>query len=104
MNVGSTVKMDGTIYNWCPHHKHSEGTFDGLYYISHTVDTHDAWAENQKKRKANKRPPGAPAAKTPAALNGSLQISDALKNSLCTNLCVMQEDINQMMVTVESKN
>ena len=85
-NVGSTVKVDGTLYNWCPHHKHSEGIFDGLYYSSHTVDTHDAWVENQKQRKADKRAPGAPAAKTPATPSGSLQISDALKNALCTFL------------------
>ena len=104
VNVGSTVKVDGTLYNWCPHHKHSEGTFDGLYYSSHTVDTHDAWVENQKQRKAAKRAPGAPAAKTPATPSGSLQISDALKNALCTNLCVTQEDIDKIMETVESKN
>ena len=41
VNVGSTVKVDGTIYIWYPHHKHSEGTFDGLYYSSHTVDTYN---------------------------------------------------------------
>ena len=106
MNVGSTVKVDGTLYSWCPHHKHSDGVFDGLYYSSHTADTHSDWAENQKKKRKNTRTPGTPAAGagTPAASNGSLQISDALKNTLCTNLCVTQEDLDKIMETVESKN
>ena len=30
VNVGPTVKVDGTVYNWCPHHKHSNGVFVSL--------------------------------------------------------------------------
>ena len=107
VNVGPTVKLDGTLYSWCPHHKHSNGFFDGLYYSSHTADTHSEWADNQKKRKKNNKTPGTPTAGTgtPAASSGSLQISDALKNALCTNLCVTEEDLAKIMETVEeSKN
>ena len=32
--------VNGTTYYWCPHHKHKEGLWDGLY-VRHPPEKHD---------------------------------------------------------------
>ena len=98
-NVGPTVTKDGVTWNWCPHHKDPQGRFDGLYYSSHDKDSHAEWAEKNRNRSRSTGPKRQAAA--PSA--GSLQISEALKNALCTNLCVPEEDLNKIVDSVDIK-
>ena len=69
-----------------------------MYYDSHTPETHDTWqAQMDVKygaKKNGKR--NAPATGT-APAEKSLKISDALKNALCTNLCVSEEDLAKIV-------
>ena len=96
-NKGSTATWKGRLHTWCPNHKKA-GVFDGMYYDSHTPETHDTWqAQMDVKygaKKNGKR--NAPATGT-APAEKSLKISDALKNALCTNLCVSEEDLAKIV-------
>ena len=46
-NQGPMAERQGKAWTWCPHHK-KEGVFDGLYYCTHTPDTHDEWKAKGK--------------------------------------------------------
>ena len=96
-NKGSTATWKGRLHTWCPNHKKA-GVFDGMYYDSHTPETHDTWqAQMDVKygaKKNGKR--NAPATGT-APAEKLLKISDALKNTLCTNLCVSEEDLAKIV-------
>lgn len=93
---GQTVERQGKSWNWCPHHK-KDGHYDGLYYSNHTADTHAAW-KTRNKRGGPKTPGTAPAS-TPVTTptKASLQISETLRNALCTNLCVSEEDLAKII-------
>ena len=98
--VGKKITRDGQEQNWCPHHVDSGGKWNGLYYNNHDEHTHTEW-KAKNKEKFRSRSDGAksegtnPGGKTPTA--GSMQISDALKNALCTNFCVSEDDLNKIV-------
>lgn len=90
----------GKLWTWCPHHK-KEGHYDGLYYANYLPETHDAWKNRgQKRGGGTSAPPPMASAKSSA----SLKISDTLKNALCTNLCVSEEDLAKIIDSAESEN
>ena len=91
---GDTIVRDGTTYTWCPHHKHPNGHYSGLYYKDHGPDTHDEWRKTRRfKTKSGE--------KADAATGGSskkkLTIADELKKAFATNLCVSEEDIEKIL-------
>ena len=98
---GPSVVRMGKTWNWCPHHK-KEGHYDGLYYANHTAETHDAWKARGKQGGA--KTTEVPDAKTTSANATSLKISETLKQALCTNLCVSEEDLAKIIDSVESLN
>ncbi len=94
---GASVERQGKTWDWCPHHK-KEGHYDGLYYSNHTAETHEAWKAKGKRGGGRTPPP------TPTNGKASLKISDTLKNALCTNLCVSEEDLAKIIDSAESEN
>ena len=64
---GEKKTINGTQYWWCPHHKHKDGLWDGLY-VRHPAEKHDEvldrFAKKKQKReesgdKDTKKEPGA---------------------------------------------
>ena len=106
--VGKKITRDGREQNWCPHHVDPAGRFNGLYCSSHDEHTHAEWAKKNKDRARSRSPVPKPAdnsdggSATPNA--GSMQISDALKNALCTNFCVTEDDLNKIVNSVGQEN
>ena len=101
---GKTVEHGGITWTWCPHHKHSQGLYDGLYYSNHTPETHDQWRAGKKKGKKFSADTTASTAAPSAPHSKALKISETLKNALCTNLCVTEEDLNKIIDSAESEN
>lgn len=91
---GKTATWKGRVHTWCPNHKKA-GVFDGMYYDSHTPETHDTWqaAMDAKYPKKN----GAATTPATATSSKSLHISEALRNALCTNLCVSEDDLAKII-------
>ena len=102
MFKGDTIVKDGVRHTWCPHHK-NEGLYDGLYYNNHTPATHAQWRESKKnwKRNKDKRDDNSQAQ---SGAQKSLKISDALKNALCTNLCISEEDLAKIVDSTDQEN
>ena len=96
---GKTATRQGKVWTWCPHHK-KEGHYDGLYYANHTPETHDAW-KAQGKRGGRKI---TPSTANPSNAGANLQISDALKTALCTNLCLSEEDLAKIVDSAQAEN
>ena len=99
-NKGSTATWKGRLHTWCPNHKKA-GVFDGMYYDSHTPETHDTWQAQMDLRYGSKKRKGNAPATGTALAEKSLKISDALKNALCTNLCVSEEDLAKIIDSAE---
>ena len=96
-NKGSTATWKGRLHTWCPHHKKA-GVFDGMYYDSHTPATHETWqAAMDVKYGAKKNGKKSAQATGTAPNDKSLKISEALKNALCTNLCVSEDDLAKII-------
>ena len=95
---GKSIDKDGVTWTWCHHHKR-DGVYDGLYYHNHTPETHDEWRKGKRdwKKKDEKT-------ETPARPEQALKISDALKNALCTNLCISEEDLKRIEDSMDQKN
>ena len=100
--AGKKITRDGTEWNWCPHHVDPGGKYNGLYYNNHDEHTHAEWQKKKKERSAKFKANRAADSDTPAA--GSMQISEALKNALCTNFCVTEDDLNKVVNSVEQEN
>ena len=97
---GATATWKGREHVWCPHHK-KDGVFDGMYYNNHTPDTHDEWKERVNARYKNRVGKKAANAAEPEGPAKSMRISDALRNALCTNLCVSEEDLNKIVESAD---
>ena len=95
INKGPTLMKDGVTHHWCTHHV-CEGRYDGLYYHNHTESSHEQWAAKKRGGRAAKTTVPSPAAPTPA-VEPNLMISDSLKNSLCTNFCISEEDLARVV-------
>ena len=79
---------------WCPHHKSNKFGYDGLYYSSHTADTHDAWRQDKSGFTSCKKREHDP---DKNKLKKSLQISESVKTTLCTNFCCSEEDLDKIL-------
>ena len=92
-NKGSTATWKGRLHTWCPNHKKA-GVFDGMYYDSHTPETHDTWQAMMDVKYGSKRngKKSTPATET-ASTDKLLKISDALKDAHFSNLCVSEDDL-----------
>lgn len=93
---GKTATWKGREHTWCPKHK-KEGVFDGMYYDSHTPETHDTWQAAMDAKYPKKGGAATTSANATAKNEKSLIISDALKNALCTNLCVSEDDLAKII-------
>ena len=93
INKGPTLMKDGVNHHWCKHHVY-EVCYDDLYYHNHTEATHEEWAAKKRGRRAANNTCSAPAAPTPA-VEPKLIISDYLRNALCTNFCISEEDLSK---------
>ena len=85
---------------WCPKHKCTRGTYDGLY-IQHPPEEHDAWQvrkdsyKNKKKDKPEK-PKSKSGGKT--YLEGkTFTLNDGLKTALCTQGQLTSEQLDCIM-------
>ena len=85
----------GVNHHWYKHHVY-EGRYDGLYYHNHTEATHEEWDANKRRGRAAKTTGSAPATPTPA-LRPNLMISESLRNALCTNFCINEEDLAKVV-------
>ena len=85
----------GVTHHWCKHHLY-EGRYNGLYYHNHTEDPHEQWAAKKCGGREAKTTGTAPVAPTPA-VEPNLNISDALNNAICTNLCIIKEDLAKVV-------
>jgi len=69
-----------------------------MYYDSHTPATHETWqAAMDVKYGAKKNGKKSAQATGTAPNDKSLKISEALKNALCTNLCVSEDDLAKII-------
>ena len=91
IHKGPTLMKDGVNHHWCKRHVY-EGQYDGLYYHNQTEATHDEWYAKKRRGRAAKTAGSAPAAPTPA-VGPNLMISESLRNALCTNFCISEEDL-----------
>ena len=69
-----------------------------MYYDSHTPATHETWqAAMDVKYGAKKNEKKSAQATGTAPNDKSLKISEALKNALCTDLCVSEDDLAKII-------
>ena len=95
INKGPTLMKDGVTHHWCKHHVY-EGCYDGLYYHNHNEASHEQWAAKKRVGRAAKTTGPAPAAPTPA-VEPNQMVSDSLRNALCTNFCISEEDLAKVI-------
>ena len=95
INKGLTLMKDGVNHHWCKHHVY-EGWYDGFYYHNHTDATHEEWAAKKRGGWAAKTTGSAPAAPTPE-VGPNLMISEFLRNALCTNFFISEEDLDKVV-------
>ena len=95
INKGPTLVKDGVPHHWCKHHLY-EGRYNGFYYHNHTEASHYQWAAKKRGGRAAKTTGPSPAEPTPD-VEPNLKISDALKNALCTNFCISEEDLSKVV-------
>ena len=95
INKGPTLVKDGITHHWRKHHVY-EGRYDGLYYHNHTEASHDKWAAKKRGGRAANTTGPSPAAPTPS-VDPNLMISDSLRNALCTNFCISEEDLAKVV-------
>ena len=86
---------DGVTHHWCKHHVY-EGRYDGLYYHNHNEASNEKWAAKKHGGRAAKTTGTAPAAPMPE-VDPNLMISESLKNALCTNFCISEEDLAKVL-------
>ena len=105
INVGATTTHNGTQWSWCPHHKHPQGLYSGLYYKDHNETSHEEWKKARKARDAaQKKTDSATDDKTQGAGKKKMVISDELKTAFVTDLCVSEEDIQKILDRVNSSS
>ena len=108
--VGDTIVKDGVTYHWCTHHKSEKFGYDGLYYASHDDASHEKWKKSGGGNRARVFADAGSSALTTSAsasqptAGTDLQISEALKTALCTNLCISEEDINKIINSTDQEN
>ena len=86
---------DGVTHHCFKNHVY-EGRYDGLYYHNHTEALHVLWAAKKRGGQAAKTTGPSPSAPTPA-VEPNLIISDSLRNALCTNFCISEEDLAEVV-------
>ena len=92
---GETTVVDGKTYWWCPHHVHPDGHWNGLY-VQHPPERH-RFKQPRKNGDKDEKDKGAPAANaTTADSSLKLDLQSKLKEVLCTNLCLSDEDVDKL--------
>ena len=92
---GEECEVNGLTWWWCPHHK-LDGVFDGLY-VRHRPEDHNDW----KKKKNDRRKPGASTDDTKTSVPQKLSMSDKLKSALMTKCALSESEFNDLIA--ESK-
>ena len=95
INKGPTMMKDVVTHHWYKHHVY-EGRYIGLYNHNHTEAMHEKWAAKKRGGQPAKTTGLAPASPTPA-VEPNLIISDSLRNYMCTNFCISEEDLAKVV-------
>ena len=74
----------------------TKGQYDGLSYHNHDKSSHDQWSTKKRGGIKPKITDSALTAPTPA-VEPNLNILDALRNDLCENFCISEEDISKVV-------
>ena len=90
---GEKKTIDGTQYWWCPHHKHKDGLWDGLY-VRHPEEKHAEIMDRFAKKKQKTEDSGVK--KEPGALS-TLELQENMKRVLVTNLMMSEEDVGKLL-------
>ena len=77
---GETKTVNGTKWNWCPHHK--TGTKQGMYVSTHTAETHDKYCAEKKKNSKSSGSESASKAAKKLTLGNSLKAALVTKGNL----------------------
>ena len=91
---GDTLEKFRKTWTWCPHHKSDKFGYDGLYYSSHTADTHDAWRQDKSGFTSGKKREHGP---DKNKSKETLHILEGVKTTLCTNFCCSEEDLDKIL-------
>ncbi len=89
---GQEKKFDGRKYHWCRHHR-LEGKWDGLY-TAHPESKHKGKKLTNLTSISANEPASNPTSET--SQQAALQLNSRLKQVLCTNLCLSQEDVDKI--------
>ena len=103
MKKGEEMEMYGHPWYWCPHHKHPQGKFDGLY-CRHKPCDHGSWKKTMqdKKKQQNGASGGASVNATDASVDSAndgarLTLTDSVKNVLLTNFGISEADATKIL-------
>lgn len=104
---GKTITRDGKTWNWCPHHKHPAGHYEGLYYDNHDESGHNEWKQRRNAQTRQGKAKTAAATSAPTAGDAGkkkLTIANELKTAFASNLCVSEEDIEKIIAKVNESS
>ena len=106
---GEEMEMYGHSWYWCPHHKHPQGKFDGLYYRHKPYD-HGSWKKTMqdKKKQQNGASGGASVNATDASVDSEndgarLTLTDSVNNVLITNFGISEADAKKILDEASSQ-
>ena len=93
---GDAKTVDGKKWYWCRLHK-LEGKWDGLY-VGHTEENHKG------KGKATTFTPKEKTDTASKTSQSQLQLNSRLKQVMCTNFCLSEEDVDKIFDEASSEN
>ena len=88
---GEETEMYGLPWYWCPHHKHPQGKFDGLY-CRHKPNEHKGWKKETDVKKKRERAGSANTTDGSMDKGARLTLTDSVKNVLLTNFGISEAD------------
>lgn len=89
---GDTMIVDGRTYYWCPHHKHAEGYWNGLYCTHLPSRCFKNPAHNKSGKPGNDKS----GKEKSSNQSAKLELHAKLKEVMCTNLCLSSEDVDRI--------
>ena len=92
------IEIYGHPWYWCPHHKHPQGNFDGLY-CCHKPGEHKTWKASMDAKKSQRE---SSSNTTDASVDSSddgerLTLTDSVKNVLLTNFGISEADATKIL-------
>ena len=96
-----TITVNGKDWHWCPHHKHPQGHFDGLY-CAHKPEDHKDWVANKYKNR--NRSNNQNSNQQQNGQDKKLTISARMKEVLCSRLMLSDEDADAICKEMNQSN